>query len=582
MSDTTKKKDFLLYWLPETAEKEFNEGRRLNHAASDQFGRVSPGDALWVVTALNGVLKLVGRMKIASIVGQKAAERRTGGKLWSAKFHAFPPRGEDEPMRMLPLASMQSELRFNSPTSPALEISDGRVNAQQLQTLRELTKASVAMLERLWAERDRAAEGAWRDDRKNAASVLAHLLPSAEQRRVYFEALEAVIGAAHAVSDASWSVSLFTDAIRVNVGQMEIVTLSNDDVYLLLDPPSIPSNLPAALRPLIKPSRRYSSVPGEKVLLHLAGERFASWYSYLKEAHEAMAVRAATAKRGTPHSRAFSESVLLEAERVLGRAVPRPSFLKGSGQLVVLIAMKDDIKLLRKSVEDGKAVEWVVPKTPHAGDEVALFLPGTGFVAKGRLTTEPVAGAGFGKKDRSWRADVADISMLPAPVSIEAVAEALPDWKWPRYPKSFTTVPSGFTETLRELLSRARRLEGDGLPEQAGTEEVFTEGATKSVRVNAFETSAVAKRRCVEHYGCKCFVCGLRFDEIYGPAGEGLIHVHHLVPLASIRSEYQVNPVNDLRPVCPNCHALIHRRTPPYTPEEVGVMLAKSGGKTKR
>jgi 5-methylcytosine-specific restriction protein A len=34
--------------------------------------------------------------------------------------------------------------------------------------------------------------------------------------------------------------------------------------------------------------------------------------------------------------------------------------------------------------------------------------------------------------------------------------------------------------------------------------------------------------------------------------------------------------VNDLKPVCPNCHAMLHRRTPPYSIEELGIILSGS------
>jgi len=34
--------------------------------------------------------------------------------------------------------------------------------------------------------------------------------------------------------------------------------------------------------------------------------------------------------------------------------------------------------------------------------------------------------------------------------------------------------------------------------------------------------------------------------------------VHHIVPLNEIRETYTVHPIDDLRPVCPNCHAMLH------------------------
>jgi predicted HNH restriction endonuclease len=39
--------------------------------------------------------------------------------------------------------------------------------------------------------------------------------------------------------------------------------------------------------------------------------------------------------------------------------------------------------------------------------------------------------------------------------------------------------------------------------------------------------------------------------------------------LAQIGDAYQVDPIQDLCPVCPNCHAVIHRHDPAYTIEEV-------------
>jgi predicted HNH restriction endonuclease len=53
-------------------------------------------------------------------------------------------------------------------------------------------------------------------------------------------------------------------------------------------------------------------------------------------------------------------------------------------------------------------------------------------------------------------------------------------------------------------------------------------------------------------------VCGFDFAAVYGPLAVGFIHVHHLIPLSQAGGEYKVDPVADMRPVCPNCHAVIH------------------------
>lgn len=109
--------------------------------------------------------------------------------------------------------------------------------------------------------------------------------------------------------------------------------------------------------------------------------------------------------------------------------------------------------------------------------------------------------------------------------------------------------------------------------EELGSSEPLVEGASFTVKVSAFERNPVARRKCVDHYGSNCAVCGFNFGAAYGSAADGYVHVHHLKPLASIGEEYVIDPIKDLRPVCPNCHAVIHLRQPPHSIEEVKSML---------
>ena len=109
--------------------------------------------------------------------------------------------------------------------------------------------------------------------------------------------------------------------------------------------------------------------------------------------------------------------------------------------------------------------------------------------------------------------------------------------------------------------------------EELGVEEPLVEGASFTVQVSAFERNPVARQKCIAHYGTGCSVCGFNFGTSYGSSADGYVHVHHLKPLASIGEEYVIDPIKDLRPVCANCHAVIHLRRPPYSIEEVKVML---------
>jgi predicted HNH restriction endonuclease len=39
--------------------------------------------------------------------------------------------------------------------------------------------------------------------------------------------------------------------------------------------------------------------------------------------------------------------------------------------------------------------------------------------------------------------------------------------------------------------------------------------------------------------------------------------VHHLNPISQTEGEHEVDPVNDLIPLCSNCHSMIHRLEDP-------------------
>ncbi len=89
--------------------------------------------------------------------------------------------------------------------------------------------------------------------------------------------------------------------------------------------------------------------------------------------------------------------------------------------------------------------------------------------------------------------------------------------------------------------------------------EGYKEGKPNQITTNIYERNPLARKECIESFGWLCSVCGFNFEKIYGTLGKDFIHVHHLNPLAEISEPHLINPINDLRPICPNCHAMIHR-----------------------
>lgn len=118
-------------------------------------------------------------------------------------------------------------------------------------------------------------------------------------------------------------------------------------------------------------------------------------------------------------------------------------------------------------------------------------------------------------------------------------------------------------------------------PKLEETDELI-EGKEMNIRVNRFERSTDARKKCIAHYGTACQICGFDFGRTYGPAFAGKKEVHHIVPLSEIREDYVVDPIHDLIPVCSNCHTALHsKKDGVYTPEEMKAMLASSGGQGK-
>jgi 5-methylcytosine-specific restriction protein A len=110
-------------------------------------------------------------------------------------------------------------------------------------------------------------------------------------------------------------------------------------------------------------------------------------------------------------------------------------------------------------------------------------------------------------------------------------------------------------------------------PDEVDENVKYSEGKTKHVLVNNYERNQVARQKCIEYYGAFCQVCNFDFEKVYGSIGKDFIHVHHIIEIATIGKEYSVNPINDLIPVCPNCHSMLHKKKPAYFVAELKQMM---------
>lgn len=100
-------------------------------------------------------------------------------------------------------------------------------------------------------------------------------------------------------------------------------------------------------------------------------------------------------------------------------------------------------------------------------------------------------------------------------------------------------------------------------------EKEFLEGGVQKALVNRYERNPANRELCLAANGYQCKVCGFDFEKVYGELGQHFIHVHHIEKISSYENKYYLDPIMDLIPICPNCHAMLHRVDPPMNPKEL-------------
>ncbi len=106
----------------------------------------------------------------------------------------------------------------------------------------------------------------------------------------------------------------------------------------------------------------------------------------------------------------------------------------------------------------------------------------------------------------------------------------------------------------------------------------YREGESYRRERTFFARNATLRNDAIKAHGLRCTVCDFHFSETYGPIGDGFIEVHHLEPVSLIIGKAGAKlstSINDVRPLCANCHRMAHRRQPPFSIAELRAMIAQ-------
>ena len=135
--------------------------------------------------------------------------------------------------------------------------------------------------------------------------------------------------------------------------------------------------------------------------------------------------------------------------------------------------------------------------------------------------------------------------------------------RWWKLKVEAPAASSRFCHALAELTAEdcsTRSVKSDQQRSLRDTSRRSTSTATSAIRETVVEA--------IKRHGTQCFGCKLTMRERYGEIAEGFIHIHHTKPLATVRGSTTPD-LEDLVPLCPNCHAVVHLHDPPLTIDQL-------------
>ena len=159
------------------------------------------------------------------------------------------------------------------------------------------------------------------------------------------------------------------------------------------------------------------------------------------------------------------------------------------------------------------------------------------------------------------------------------------------FPRTDETKPAEFKSFKSKLHARELLIEDgkyfaielsnskdlvSGATEVTSNHQDFWEGNKTSKLSTKYERNPEARAACLAKKGYTCEVCEFDFHKTYGDIGKNYIHVHHTVKVADRQGPYKVNPIKDLVPLCPNCHAMVHKNNPPYSTDELKEIIKEA------
>ncbi len=107
---------------------------------------------------------------------------------------------------------------------------------------------------------------------------------------------------------------------------------------------------------------------------------------------------------------------------------------------------------------------------------------------------------------------------------------------------------------------------------------IIEEGTRRVKNVQVYERSRKLREAAISRYTInghlECLICSFDFSSVYGERGKGYIEIHHQKPIFQYQDQdttmFLEHALQNVAPVCSNCHRMIHReKNAPLSVEEL-------------
>lgn len=118
----------------------------------------------------------------------------------------------------------------------------------------------------------------------------------------------------------------------------------------------------------------------------------------------------------------------------------------------ILVAQNDVIRKVSDVDGTDALIQWIFPKTARIGEAALIYAASHGIFARARIHSAPKV-----KDELRWPGvyvgDVGEFRLLKKSVPLSHISIVMPDFGWPRCPRSFTTVKGSLVAQLEKVIA---------------------------------------------------------------------------------------------------------------------------------